>query len=224
MLVALFTTALFTPAWAVECHEGPLAVNVAADRPVPTNVHFLVQHGVAEGKPVEMELLGPGGTPLELKSGRRAPTSVELTPKEPLSSSATYRLHDKGAGRVDVTFRTGPGPDVEKPMPPRVLTTERQHATSTYGDVDRLLVVVEPSSDAHHWEVQIATDLTFLDALTVRSPDPAIGIGTERCVVTAAGYDRRVRYQVRVRAVDAAGNVSPWVMPPPSEPTIERSW
>lgn len=217
---------LFLPtgALAFECATGPVGVNVEASRPVPVNLRLLVEHQLPFEGEAAVELLDPMGAKVPLKELSRDARTVALAPEAPLRPNTVYRFHDLLEGPLDLRFRTTAEPDLGKPAPPRVQTVQRERTSNDLGTIDRLTIVVDPASDAFHWEAQVASDLSFIDALVVRSTVPTLSVGTDRCGTPVAGYDHAATYSIRVRAVDAAGNESPWVVLPPSKPEVRRSW
>ncbi|MCA9566385.1 MAG: hypothetical protein KC656_01025 [Myxococcales bacterium] len=224
-LLALGLLLAATPASALTCYRGPYAVNVDDTRLVPTNVRFFFEvRLMGPDEEIKIELTGPRGVKIPVEIVERSPTHAVAVPTYELAPRTVYRIKDQVEGLVDVTFRTGDGPDRSTPERPRLQSLEREHSESRFGLIDRLLAVVEPASDASHWELELADDFSFVHPLVARSADPAISAGQERCSATVEGYDRTRSYYVRVRAVDAAGNRSEWNILPKSDPPPARRY
>lgn len=217
---SLFTlAALLGPAsaWALTCPTGPVGVNIDTRRPVPTNARFLVElHDVAVEEDIGVRLKGPKGVDVPLKVERREASHMVVSPEAPLHRNTIYQLWNGEEGQLDVTFRTGAGPDERIPERPLVLEVGRDRYTSRLGPIDRMRVVVEQKTDAHHWEVELSEDLMFAHPQRVYGTDPTVDVGRSICRTNAAWYDGAQDYYVRVRAVDAAGNPSEWVILPRS--------
>jgi hypothetical protein len=211
----LAALALLSPsALALECPQGPYAANVDLSRPVPLDARFAVEHPVvAPDTDLKLALTGPRGVKVPLEPTRRGPSWAILKPAAPLLPHSLYQLADAD-GNVDVKFRTSATTDTDTPNAPLVQSVERELQESRFGTNDRVVVVIDPRSDAHHWELHMGRDLTFADPIIVISTRPTITAGTGRCGSNAPAYSTHTDYYLRVRAVDAGGNHSEWAMLP----------
>ncbi len=210
--------ALFAPAYALDCPKGVIAASVDPQRPIPTNAHFFLELvDIAPDAALPVRLVGPRGVEVVLRALERSPDHAILSPEKPLTPNTTYRLEDD-TRTFQVSFRTSAGPDDRVPERPRILSVEREHFQSRFGAIDRLVVAVEPASDAFFWEIELAEDLSFTDPLVRRSADPTLIVGRSYCGVRVEQYRYDIPYHARIRAFDAAGNPSGWTTLPPLTP------
>jgi MYXO-CTERM domain-containing protein len=141
---------------------------------------------------------------------------VVLVPVQPLAPNASYQvvhLNTFGDGTTEQfvfsTFETGDRVDDEAPTTAGLLDVDRQRGSDEWGKTDGYsLTLPDPASEgAAHHEIEV----TDVDG-TVTTHVAHFGrffLGEGICVHTlkmeSAGYD------LRVRAVDNAGNASEWV-------------
>jgi MYXO-CTERM domain-containing protein len=186
-------------------HESPAALELGAIEGECTPV---LRTSGGEEVPHELTQIG-------------APSLALLTPQQPLSVGATYELElpciSSGTEPSPVTFKVARGPDLEAPAVPDVQVGQWfEGVEGDFGfgrllvtsDEPTVLVDVGPGSQIEG----SVDDGTVTDVFSI--PDRVPFVGVQTCRLTnwqPTSEDDSV--DVRVAAVDLAGNVSAWSEP-----------
>lgn len=205
--------ALLAPAHALSCLWGVHDANIAEGQSVPANVEITVFHTYAEGTELDVVVEDAMGaevaTTIDVQEGWAV-----LVPEAELPPGS-YALRDRSPeGYLDVGFQVTGDLDTTPPGSPLVVSIEREYDRTEWGTAKGLLVELAATRDEpviYEWE--LGEDGDFSAPLRYVGGSTSVLLGHGLCDSTVAAYDHRRRYDVRVRAIDVAGNVSEWTEP-----------
>jgi len=201
---------LSSNAYALSCIWGVYGANVGESDQVPVNVQFLVQHTFDETADLELELRDEADRPVPVTVQMRYGNAL-IVPDAELEPGSSYTLVSTGDdGWTSGMFTTGTDADTTAPDAPDLIELRRSYDITQWGDVKGIEATVTEVPDASYYEFELSTEPDFADAARVASVEATAMLGVGLCLSSFPDYKRSERYHVRARAVDLAGNPSPW--------------
>lgn len=207
-------------AYALDCLWGAYDFNVTLADDVPTDVQIVANttySGEPENTGYPFELVHDDGTlqPVDVHWGGYF---LRITPTADLKAGGwmlTGGLYYDYAVTFSVGSPTAPSLDA-----PTGLDAERTRSTSDWGEERGITLTFDEVTGASHYEIEMASDDGFTDAVATISPYRNVFLGDGLCGSTIDDYQHDVTKVVRVRAVDLSGNTSAFSDPIEVQPGL----